>query len=381
MRPIAPVALLVALATSSSGTAEVRLAPTNWRVVPFVGCDSARCAFKDPSGANLYVVSGGDLVRNSEGGGEVYRRTLIEKYERVLIAGLASAGNQLGVVIARERISNRGRSVMSGSAPHPKDVEREYRLEVINPKSGDSVKNFDLGPFLPEGLSLSDHGELILLHGKNLQLGTREVRIYNARSGKVEHQSTLGKSAKVMLAANGFSIDGASWEVTEGSARAAGKARFNSRDPYSIAEYGVECTSSISESRYQGKSFAVVKFTGTSLEVGQMLSNGLAIKLRSAGLSVVERERLEEVLGEQWTQGTGLTSDFQAAAIGKLTNAQYLAFGGLQQAGTTSSLTVRLVSVEEGNVVTGCEVTCRDCRPDDYQEGLGYLVSEWTAVR
>ncbi|HEV7671358.1 MAG TPA: CsgG/HfaB family protein [Thermoanaerobaculia bacterium] len=328
-------------------------------------------------------------MRSSEGDGEIYRRTLIEKYERILIVGLAGAGNQLGVVIARERISNRGRSAMPGgpmggmapAAPHPKDVEREYRLEVINPKSGDSVKNLDLGPFLPEGLSLSDHGELILLHGKNLQLGTHEVRIYNVRSGKVEYQSTLGKSAKVVLAANGYTVDGASWQVTEGSTRAEGKARFNSHDLYSIAEYGVECSSSLSESRYKGKSFAVVKFTGASLEVGQMLSNGLALKLRNAGLSVVERERLEEVLGEQWTQSTGLTNDSQASAIGKLANAQYLAFGGLQQTGTTSSLTVRLVSVEEGNVVTGCEVNCRDCRPDDYQEGLGYLVSVWTAAK
>lgn len=398
MRGIVPGRALavVALLALKLGAAEVRPAPAEWRVEPFLACDADPCAFQDPAGANRYVIAKGELSRTTAGA-EVYRRTLAGKYEKVLLSGLTAAGNQLAVVIARERISARGRDVSglridprqagpsprtgSGQAPlppmaHPQEVEREHRVEVVNPKSGETVKSLDLGAFRPEGLALSAHGELILLHGKDLQLGTHQVRLYNTRSGKLEHQATVERSAGVTLAANGYTVGGARWVVGVGEAKS--ELRFNSRDPYSIAEYAVECSGLLTAGSFQGKTLAVVKFTGADFEVGQMLSNGLALKLRNAGFSLAERQGMEEILEEIYLQSSGLTGEDQAATIGKLVNAQLLAFGGLRQAGTTSSLTVRLVSVEEGKLVSGCEVACRDCRPDDYLEGLGYLVGVWT---
>lgn len=375
MQAALPVAVLLWAASSifELSAVEVRPAGMEWRAEPFVACHSDRCAFQDSAGTNLYEIAEGELARSSAGA-TVYRRSLTGKYERVLLAGLTAAGNQLAVVIAREKVSIRGLGV-SGQGIHPKDVEREHRVEIVNPKSGETVKALDLGAFRPAGLALSAHGELILLHGKDLQLGSREVRLYNARSGKLEHQATIDASAGVTLAVDGYTVGGSRWVVAEGEARS--QKVFNSRDPYSIAEYIVECSAVLTTSSLRGRTLAVLKFNGADFELGQMLSNNLALKLRGAGFSVAERQGMEELLEEIHLQQSGLTSESQAAAIGKLVNAQLLVFGALQKAGTNSSLTVRLVSVEEGKVVGGCELSCRDCRPDDYMEGLDRLISVW----
>jgi hypothetical protein len=108
-----------------------------------------------------------------------------------------------------------------------------------------------------------------------------------------------------------------------------------------------------------------------------MLTSALALELRGARFTVAERERLDSVLDELWLQTTGATEAEAAVEIGRLTNVHFLLFGSLREAGTTSSLAVRAVSVERGDLAAGCEVTCRDCRRDDYLEALKHLVSVW----
>ena len=94
-------------------------------------------------------------------------------------------------------------------------------------------------------------------------------------------------------------------------------------------------------------------------------------------MRVAERERIETVLDELWLQTTGATEEETALRLGRLVNVHFLVFGSLREAGSTSSLAVRSVSVEKGELTAGCEVTCRDCRRDDYLEALKLMTSVW----
>lgn len=380
-RPGVRRAALLALAIGLAGShplrpVELQPAP-GWQPVPFPACDRDECRFEGRSG-DVYVVEDGAVAR-LEGGSRLYRRELAGRHERVLLAGLSGATNQLVVAVARERVSVRGRSALSrGSGPgtiHPKDVEREHRLAVVNPKSGESVKDIDLGPFLPRDLAVTEHGEHVLLVGEDLHLNRRELRVYNTRSGKLEIRQDLPGRERVLLAADGAVVGDRPLRLAEPAA--GGERRFNSRDPYSIAEYVVRCAEPLDPAALAGRPFAVVAFDGADSEVNRMLTSALALELRGAGFTVAERERIEAVLDELWLQTTGATEGETAVKLGELANVHFLVFGSLREAGTTSSLAVRSVGVEDGELAAGCEVACRDCRRDDYLEALKHLVSVW----
>lgn len=377
-RPGVKSAALLALAIGLAGShplrpVELQPAP-GWQPVPFAACDRDECRFEGRSG-DVYVVEDGAVAR-LEGGSRLYRRELAGRYEKVLLAGLSGATNQLVVALARERVSVRGRSALgTGPGIHPKDVEREHRLAVVNPKSGESVKDIDLGPFLPRDLAVTEHGEHVLLVGEDLHLNRRELRIYNTRSGKLEIRQDLPGRERVLLAADGAVVGDRPLRLAEPAA--GGERRFNSRDPYSIAEYVVQCAEGLEPKALAGRPFAVVAFDGADSEVNRMLTSALALELRGAGFTVAERERIEAVLDELWLQTTGATEGETAVKLGKLANVHFLVFGSLREAGTTSSLAVRSVGVEDGELAAGCEVVCRDCRRDDYLEALKHLVSVW----
>jgi len=371
-------AALLALAIGLAGShplrpVELQPAP-GWEPVQFSACAADECRFEGRSG-DVYVVEDGAVAR-LEDGARLYRRELAGRYEKVLLSGLSGATNQLVVALARERVSVRGRSALgTGPGIHPKDVEREHRLAVVNPKSGESVKDIDLGPFLPRDLAVTEHGEHVLLVGEDLHLNRRELRIYNTRSGKLEIRQDLASRERVLLAADGAVVGEEPLRLAEPAA--GGERRFNSRDPYSIAEYVVECAEPLDPQALAGRPFAVVAFDGADSEVNRMLTSALALELRGAGFTVAERERIEAVLDELWLQTTGATEAETAVKLGKLVNVHFLVFGSLREAGTTSSLAVRSVGVEDGELAAGCEVVCRDCRRDDYLEALKHLVSVW----
>lgn len=380
-RPGVRRAALLALAIGLAGSQPLRpieLRPAaGWQPAAFPACAAEPCRFEGRSGGDVYLLDGGKLARLS-GGSRLYERELAGRFEKVVLAGISPATNQLVVALARERVSVRGRSAVSRDPMvHPKDVEREHRLAVVNPKSGESVKDIDLGPYLPRGLAVTEHGEHVLLVGEDLHLNRRELRIYNTRSGKLEIRRELGGRERVLLAADGVVLGDQPLRLAAGDA--AGERRFNSRDPYSIAEYVVDCASPLDPAALAGRPFAVVAFDGADAEVNRMLTAALALELRGTGFTVAERDRIAAVLDELWLQTTGATEAETAVKLGRLTNVHFLVFGSLREAGTTSSLALRSVSVEEGELAAGCEVTCRDCRRDDYLEALRYLVSVWVA--
>jgi len=86
---------------------------------------------------------------------------------------------------------------------------------------------------------------------------------------------------------------------------------------------------------------------------------------------------MKDLLQEARFQSLGLTDADKSVEIGKQANAQFLLFGQLQTTGTVSSLALRLVAVEDGTLKNGIELECRDCTPDDYLQGLTFLLQDW----
>jgi len=354
-------------------------AASNWQPAPFELCTGTRCEFQ-LTGENerLTLTDRGTLTRLS-GNERLFENNLVEQGERVLFAGLTAARNELVVALARERMSISAMSAMRGGLPDPRSVDRAYRVELINPKSGELIKQFDLGAFLPVSLSSSDHGELIIIAGRHLQTRVEEIRVYNARSGKLENTLEANDIQTVTLGSNGLVVDGRPFAVAAPGGGAP--TRRVSRDPYSIAEFEVHCSPLPAALWASTRNMAVVGFEAVSEDVNDMLSGALGTRLSTAGLALVERRRIEAILQELALQASGLTAIDHAAEIGELGNASDLVFGSVSVQGTRTTISVRSVSVESGSIETSCEVACRDCRQDDLLEAIGYLAEAWVSAR
>ena len=74
------------------------------------------------------------------------------------------------------------------------------------------------------------------------------------------------------------------------------------------------------------------------------------------GMSVVERQKLEEVLREQKIAYTGIIDLATAAQVGKLLGVEGVVVGSVTDLGNTVALTARLIDVEKGTAVTAARV-------------------------
>jgi len=82
------------------------------------------------------------------------------------------------------------------------------------------------------------------------------------------------------------------------------------------------------------------------------LSDRLAIEMvRTGKYTVIERERLNEILDEQGFQMSGCTSDECIVQIGRLANVEMVVAGSVSRVGTVYSIAVRTVSVESGQIL------------------------------
>jgi TolB-like protein len=97
--------------------------------------------------------------------------------------------------------------------------------------------------------------------------------------------------------------------------------------------------------------------SGRGRNVGEAIRETLTTDLRAVpGLRVVERARLDAVLGEQSLQGRAELDVPRAVAVGKLAGATLIATGAYQRVGDNVRLTARFVSVESGVVVGSAKV-------------------------
>jgi hypothetical protein len=342
---------------------------------PIRACEVRRdpCAFDDGRGENRYLVGEQTIVRVLDRR-EVYRVPIGGGIMRARLATINSERTQIAVALSRESIST-GSMFTPGSVT-PDSVQRQYALSIRNPKSGDEIKAIDLGMLKPESIALSPSGDYAWVAGQELQLRRREVRAYNTRSGRLEHLTPLSNGANAVLYEGGFAT-GSVFYTAEGSLDTGDTRRHLSANPYSIAEFTVRISQPLRLQDPARQALAVVGFDMPAGDVREMLESALAVKLAAAGLTIVERKRIKELLQEAQFQNLGVTDSKGAAELGLMANARLLTFGTLRMTGTVTLMTLRLTDVEAGTVVASAELECRDCTPDDYVQGMTFLIADW----
>jgi hypothetical protein len=330
------------------------------------------CVYTDLQGDNRYQVDKDTLSRTADGQ-QAYALKLADGIVKVLATTINKQRTQIALATEQASIATGAR--LFGGGLTPQQVERQYSVSLRNPKSGEEIKAIDLGMLKPDSLALTATGDYLWVAGEERQLRRREVRGYNTRSGKMEHSTAADRNANIGLYERGFRVGNTFYAAdldTGGAVR-----RHNSPNSFSIAEFTVRRPTSLSPKTLGDAAIGVVGFQGGAPNLRDMLESALAIKVSSAGMKVVERQRLKDLLQEAQFQNLGLTDSSKATELGKLANAQYLLFGQIQTAGSVSSLGLRLVRVEDGTLVNGVELECRDCTPDDYLQGLTFMMQDW----
>ncbi len=331
------------------------------------------CVFDDARGDERYLVTEHWIAR-AQTGRELYRVPIAGGVTRARLAAINRGRSQILIAIAQEAVATS--ALFTPGSLRPEAVQRQYSLSVRNPKSGAEIKSIDLGILKPESIGLSPSGDYAWVLGQELQLRRHEVRAYNTRSGKLEHLTPLARGSGTDLYESGFSVGGVFY-AAEVTGESGGTKRHLSANPYSIAEFTVKVTEPLRLEALAQQPVAVVGFEMEAGDLREMLESALAVKLSAAGLSIVERKRIKELLQEAQFQNFGITDSRSAAELGRMANASALAFGTLRTTGTISLITLRLTGVEDGTVRAAVELECRDCAPDDYLQGLSFLVSDW----
>ncbi len=371
MRPYITLILVFVCRTAFAGQLDVR-AVMSQPGEAFEACEKTPCVFTDLQGENVYTVDK-EYLRRTTANQQAYSARIAEKSVKVLLAGINKLRSQ--IIVAFEQASIPTGALFTPGLIAPDAVQRQYWLTVRNPKSGDEIKAIDLGLFRPTALSMTATGDYLWVAGDELQLRKREVRAYNTRSGKLVHNATVDKGSRLRLFERGFQV-GAAYYLGSDAATGA-TVKHNSPNAFSIAEFTVRRSSPLTSSDLADKAIGVVGFQGAKPELREMLEGALAIKLATAGFKVAERQRLKDLLQEAQFQNLGLTDSNKAAELGRLANAEFMLFGQLTTSGTMTALTLRLVSVGDGELRNGIELECRDCTPDDYLQGLTFLIQDW----
>lgn len=109
-------------------------------------------------------------------------------------------------------------------------------------------------------------------------------------------------------------------------------------------------------------SVAVLYFGNTGNEELAPLKVGLSQMLitdlkMTKGLTVVERERIQEVLDELEMGHSGVVDKKTAAKVGKLTGAEWILMGGYFELAGTFRIDARLIDVETGEILHAYGVT------------------------
>lgn len=340
-------------------------------------CEIGRsgCTFSDPRGENRYVVTDQTFTRILDGQ-EAFKVPVAGGIVRARLAAMNRGRTQLAVVLAQESVPTAMLLGGPGSLS-PEGVQRKYTLSILNPKTGAEIKAIDLAMLKAEGVSLTPAGDYAWIIGEELQLRRREVRAYNTRSGALEHVTPTPRHVKAQLFDSGFALGGSYYGAETARAAAGDVRRHTSANPYSIAEFAVRVATPVELSAVAEQPIAVIAFEGVDGDTKEMLESTLAVRLGGAGLRLVERKRIKELLQEARFQNLGITDPTSAAQLGRMANAQLLAFGSLRRTGSITVIALRLTGVEDGVVHAAVQLECRDCTPDDYVQGVGFLVNDW----
>ena len=339
---------------------------------PYPVCTEVKRACVFSAAENLYQIKKGNFIRESNGKTH-HKIHLLDKGDKILIAALSGGANVLAVAIANQTLSRRA----FGFGARPDDLDRSYRIGLYSPKSGSLIKTFDLGAFSPATLELSADGQLVLVAGHDIERREiKEVRIYNARSGRLVHSSDIDDADNIKLYSNGYAHNGKAWVV-----RVAGQDEtvvYSSRDPFAIAEYEVTCSSFVNQATLSDQhSIGILPIIDDGNGQSDIFNTGLITGFKKAGFNAIERSQLKTLLEEIQFSLTGLTSSQQILDIGQLISATHLVLSEAKKTGGNTVVNSRLVTVSSGQINSSCNLLCRDCEQQDLFEGVSKMAGHW----
>jgi len=105
---------------------------------------------------------------------------------------------------------------------------------------------------------------------------------------------------------------------------------------------------------YAQTTIAVLDFDVNNVSQSDVraLSDRLRNELAQTGeFTVVERAQMEEILGEQGFQQSGLTSDDKLVEVGKLIGVEQMIVGSISKVGNIYTVSARIISVETATVL------------------------------
>lgn len=89
-------------------------------------------------------------------------------------------------------------------------------------------------------------------------------------------------------------------------------------------------------------------------------------------LTLVERLRIDDLLQELDLRRQGITED-RGLELGRMLNADLVLLGSVGAFGTSHTVSARLLRVETGEVVSGRQVLCQECRAQELFEAIHLL--------
>lgn len=110
--------------------------------------------------------------------------------------------------------------------------------------------------------------------------------------------------------------------------------------------------------------------SGVALTVSDQILNRIAT---DPFVRLVERARLAAILGEQALQHSGRTDPAYAVRVGKILNVQKLLVGSVARLGTAFTIDVQLVDVQSGRIDGAREIQCQNCGLEDLPRAVGEL--------
>jgi WD40 repeat protein len=121
---------------------------------------------------------------------------------------------------------------------------------------------------------------------------------------------------------------------------------------------------------------AIVNFEakgGVTSKIGDVGLDMLTTSLANFDyITLIEREKIQQILDELKLQSSGLTEK-DGARVGKLLNADKVLLCGVSALGANYLFSARVVDVETARVESGRQVMCEECREQDIFDAINLL--------
>ncbi len=153
----------------------------------------------------------------------------------------------------------------------------------------------------------------------------------------------------------------------------------------SLESLCAELSNAMVRENLTGKKVAVMAFAENGAlakekELGAVVQTELSSNLAQMNWSVVERERLADVLGEMELAQSGVLDDAKAAEVAALVGADVLILGSVSEAGDTFLINARAVSQEKGTVLATAQTSVQAAHLIALSSEAVVLRSRWDST-